>query len=80
MEGLRGLFCGTAEEFGLDVVQTLLQQQRARLLVQRQAQSGLEFRITSLSCLISQRLSCFTSGKQMLQQHRIIHSVRPQIT
>lgn len=40
VEGLGSLVCRAAEEFGLDVVQTLLQQQRTRLLVQRQAQSG----------------------------------------
>lgn len=41
--GLGGLLGSAAEELGLEIVQTLLQQQGTRLLVQRQTQGALEF-------------------------------------
>lgn len=58
--GLGRLVCSAAEEFGLKIVQTLLQQQGACLLVQRQTQRVLVFR----NCVR------WTSGVQMLNQNK----------
>lgn len=72
MVGFGSLICRAAEEFGLEIVQTLFQQQGTRLLVQRQPQRELECKTDSEFFYII----CFASVFQMW----FLNTVCPQIT